>query len=99
MSDAPHQRAPKRRKTAMYRNENMRREIHIMMVPHVKAMTTERSMADIIPIARVVLMNSPMSVSSSWGCVAILYTDTATAEPRRQNMSDTVVDVGRPIEL
>ena len=72
VSDAPHQRAPKRRKTAMYRNENMRREIHIMIVPHVKAMTTERSMADIIPIARVVLMNSPMSVSSSWGCVAIL---------------------------
>ena len=68
-------------------------------VPQVKAMTTERRIAETIPIAREVLMYCPREVTPCAGSFEILNIETAIADPSRQNISETVVEVGRPQEL
>ena len=77
----------------------MTREMYIKTVPHTNANTTDKRIAETIPIARAVLMYSPSIENVICSSVAILKSDTATAEPSKQKMSDTVVDVGRPSEL
>ena len=74
-------------------------DMYITIEPHVKARITDSSMADTMPRARVVLMNWPMEFMDSCGSFAILYVETAMAEPSRQKISDTVVEVGSPSEL
>ena len=65
----------------------------------MNAISTDSRIAEMIPIAREVFMYSPSMSSVSASSVAILNVATATAEPNRQNISDTVVDVGSPSEL
>ena len=50
----------------------MVREMYMTIVPQVKAMTTESRIAETIPIAREVLMNSPRAEVPSAGSFAIL---------------------------
>ena len=50
----------------------MVREMYITTVPQVKAMTTESRIAETIPMARDVLMNSPSAEVPSAGSFEIL---------------------------
>ena len=71
----------------------------MMMVPKIKAMTTESRMAEITPMARVVLINPPKLPIESEGSPEILNYDTAIAAPNKLKTKATVVEVGRPSEL
>ena len=77
----------------------MKREIHITNVPNTKAIITESRIAEITPIARVVLIKPPNGLSVSDASFEILYNETAMAAPNKLNTNATVVEVGRPYEL
>ncbi len=99
VSDMPHHRAPNLLIVRLYLNEKMTRDTYIINDPHVKAITTDSRIAETIPIALEVFIKSPMSLRSYTILLLILNTETATAEPKRQKIRETVVDVGRPQEL
>ena len=73
--------------------------MYMAKVPQVRAMTTERRIAETIPIAREVLMNDPSEEIESAASPEILKIETAMADPSRQKISETVVEVGSPSEL
>ena len=92
----PHHSAPQLRKILWYRNVKIRRERYITIIPQVNASTTDSRIAAMIPSARSELIYSPKLANVISGLLAILKTETAIAEPNKQKISDTVVDVGRP---
>ena len=77
----------------------MVREMYIEIVPQVKAMTTDKRMAETIPNARDELIKVPSDEKPIAGSLEILKIETAMAEPSKQKINDTVVEVGRPSEL
>ena len=62
----------------------------------MNAISTDNRIAEITPIARVVLINPPSEPSVSEGSPEILKSDTAIAAPSNENTNATVVDVGSP---
>ena len=70
--------------------------MYITIIPQVNASTTESRIAAMIPIARSVLMKLPKSVNARVSVPAILKIETAIADPNKQKINDTVVEVGRP---
>ena len=73
--------------------------MYINTEPEMKARTTEQRIPVIIPKAFPVLMNSSMLAIVRVASEAILKIATATAEPSNSNISETVVDVGKPRAL
>ena len=70
--------------------------MYITIIPKVNASTTESRIAEMIPIARSVLMKFPKSANESASVPAIFEIEIAIAEPNKQKISDTVVEVGKP---
>ena len=70
--------------------------MYITIIPQVNANTTESRIAAMIPIARSVLIKLPRSVNANASVPEILKIETAIAEPNKQKIRATVVEVGRP---
>ena len=99
VNDKPHHIAPVLRNIPKYRNEKSIRDNHITIVPKMNAISTDNRIAEITPIARVVLINPPSEPSVSEGSPEILNNETAIAAPNKLKTNATVVDVGKPNEL
>ena len=65
----------------------------------MNAISTDKRIAEITPIARVVLIKPPNEPIESVGSPEILYKETAIAAPNKLKTSATVVEVGKPNEL
>ena len=65
-------------------------------VPHVKARITDSRMPAMIASARVELMYRPISASETDSLEVMTTIETASAEPSRQKIRATEVEVGSP---